>query len=68
MVTQRDKILELLREKGTVSNYDLNSIAFRYGARLQELRDNGYVITSRHIKGSKWTFTLTETPHQMELV
>jgi hypothetical protein len=56
-LTQKDKILNLLRDKKTVTNYELNDICFRYGARLLDLRNDGYVITSKHIKDSLWEFT-----------
>lgn len=67
-MTQRDKILELLERNGTASNYELNGIAFRYAARLQELRDDGYKIRSKHIKGSRWEFTLVKEPEQLSLI
>ena len=59
-MTQRDKILNLLVESGEqgVLNIQLNNIAFRYGARLAELREDGYSIRSSHIKGAVWRFTL----------
>lgn len=44
--TQRAKILDLLKERGTVTNVELNRIAFRYSARLFELRQEGHVITT----------------------
>jgi hypothetical protein len=44
MANQRERILSLLEERGElgVLNLELNEIAFRYGARLKELRDEGY--------------------------
>jgi hypothetical protein len=57
-LTQKQRILKLLRDKKTVTNYELNEIGFRYGARLADLRSDGYVITSQHIKDSLWHFTL----------
>ncbi len=43
---QRARILALLRERGPAgaSNNELNAIGFRYGARIWELRRQGYAI------------------------
>ena len=43
---QRDKILGLLRERGSagVGNRELNALCFRYGARLFEIRRDGYDV------------------------
>jgi hypothetical protein len=59
-MTQCDRILEKLTRAGAagVSNFQLNNLCFRYGARLMDLRKRGYVIDSKHIKGSEWRFTL----------
>lgn len=43
---QRAKILDLFKERGTVTNVELNKVAFRYSARLHELRQDGYRITT----------------------
>ena len=58
--TQRDRILKLLEERKElgVTNYELNEIAFRYGARLKELREDGYQIKTVHIRKSVWLFVL----------
>jgi hypothetical protein len=66
-VNQKEKILELLEEKGSVDNYALNKIAFRYSARIKDLREEGHNIKARHIKGSKWIFTLIREPVQERL-
>ena len=59
-MTQTHRILNLLREAGDkgVTNYDLNSVCFRYGARLFDLKRRGHVIGSRHVQGSQWVFWL----------
>ena len=61
-MNQREKILQLLedRQEAGVTNIELNEIAFRYGARLAELRKEGYRIRSQHIKGAIWRFTLLD--------
>ena len=58
--TQKDRILDLLEERGEqgVLDIELNEIAFRYGGRLHELRQDGYRIRTTHIKKSVWRFTL----------
>ena len=67
MVTQCDKILERLQQ-GSVTNIELNrDICFRYGARIMDLREQGYNIKSKHIKGSIWEFSLITEPVQMSL-
>lgn len=55
--TQTRKILKLLKMKRVVTNYELSKIAFRYSARIMELRKDGYIIVSSHKGGSLWTFT-----------
>lgn len=61
-LTQVEKILQLLKEAGDkgVTNIQLNEIAFRYSARLNDLRRDGYKIQATHIKDSIWKFTLKE--------
>jgi vacuolar-type H+-ATPase subunit D/Vma8 len=60
-LTQKERILRLLQDKRTVTNYELFDIAFRYPARILELRNDGYVIDSKQVKGSKWQFTYVGT-------
>lgn len=60
MITQADRILELLRQAGEqgVSNRQLNGIAFRYSARIKDLRDKGHHIKAvKGKKRSEWVFT-----------
>lgn len=72
-MTQREKILQLLEDAGDegVTNLKLNTVAFRYGGRLHELRQDGYRIRSTHIKDSVWRFTLlpqdTANPDSMQV-
>ena len=42
----REQILALLQERGVrgIANDELNRICFRYGARIYELRKQGYLI------------------------
>lgn len=61
-LTQAEQILLRLQEAGEdgVSNYELNKIAFRYAARIHELRKDGHPIVRQHIKGSQWRYYLDE--------
>ena len=69
MKTQSEKILEALKLAGPagVSNYDLNDIAFRYSARIKDLRDRGHKIEAVKGKGSNWTFILHTKPVQARM-
>lgn len=49
-ITQCDRILARL-QRGPATNRDLNEIAFRYSARIAELRDRGHVIEWEPVKG-----------------
>ena len=49
-LSQKERILARLR-KGPASNRELNDIAFRYSARIAELRDEGHAIAWRAVKG-----------------
>ena len=49
-MTQKDRIVELLRDMGWHTNAELNRICFRYGARLWELKhEDGYIIEKRNV-------------------
>jgi hypothetical protein len=60
MPTQKDRILNLLIERGElgVLNVELNDIAYRYSARIADIRQDGYRIRTNHIKNATWRFTL----------
>ena len=49
-LTQKERILARL-QRGPATNRDLNAIAFRYSARIAELRDEGHRITWTPVKG-----------------
>ena len=55
--TQTARILHLLKNKKVVTNTELNRICFRYGARIFELRREGYIIKSNHVKDGQWEFS-----------
>ena len=48
-LSQKERILARLR-KGPATNRELNEIAFRYSARISELRDEGHNIAWRAAK------------------
>lgn len=54
----------MLETRGSIgaSNYDLNQVAFRYSARIQELRKEGYIIRDEHVKDSLWRYYLEKSP------
>lgn len=54
--SQTARILRLFKERGTLTNKDLNRICYRYSARILELRNEGHLIVSNHIKDSLWEY------------
>lgn len=49
-LSQNSRVLKLLKSRGQLGayNYDLAKISLRYGARLKDLREDGYnIITER---------------------
>lgn len=49
-LSQKDRILARL-QRGPATNRDLNDIAFRYSARIAELRNEGHRIEWAAVKG-----------------
>lgn len=59
--SQAKRLLLLLKDRGLrgATNIELNdAIGFRYGARIYELRQQGYDIERKHLGGAKWLFFL----------
>lgn len=50
------KILKLLKANGSATNRELNTICFRYGARLHELRAEGHIILTERVKEGLYRF------------
>ncbi|WMM74432.1 hypothetical protein RCF27_09190 [Rhodococcus pyridinivorans] len=50
------RILKLLKAKGKVSNFELRKIAWRYPARILNLKQEGHIIRSVHDKGPLWFY------------
>jgi hypothetical protein len=58
MKTKKDRILDLLKRRKTVSQRELNDIAYRYGARLFDLRADGYRIATKIGKKGQFFYSL----------
>ena len=50
------RILAVLRANGRATNRELNDIAFRYTARIDELRAEGHIIETHQIKKGLFEF------------
>lgn len=49
-ISQRQKILNVLKTKRNVTNIDLQRIAFNYTMRVSELRKDGHMISAVYEK------------------
>jgi hypothetical protein len=56
--SQKDRILAAVSETGGATSRDLNGIAYRYAARIHELRKEGHNIVSTPISAGLWRFQL----------
>jgi hypothetical protein len=65
-LTQTDRILKLLKSEGEATNRQLNTICFRYGARIYELRREGHDILSVKEKDGLWRFIYRGHPDDQE--
>jgi hypothetical protein len=45
-LTAKERVLEMLQAQGEATNVELNAVALRYGARIFDLRKEGYDITT----------------------
>ena len=65
-MTKREHVLQLLREAGprgvTTAEFLKAGCGSRFGARIQELRDAGYVIDSKRVRSSSHVYTLRRCP------
>lgn len=54
------RVLRYLKENGIASNRELNRICYRYGARIHDLRKDGWIIRSNLVdqKNGMWEFSL----------
>lgn len=53
-LTQTARILKLLKTQGQATNVELIRIAWRYSARIADLRAEGHVIKTVHEGGTLW--------------
>lgn len=60
--THRQKILKLLKENRHVTNIQLNRIAYRYSARIHELREDDFVIEREYLKPGVYRYWLVREP------
>lgn len=67
MSRQTDLILKMLEENKYVTNLEMNPVAYRYSARIAELREAGHLIEKEYIKPGVWAYRLVRPPVQMEL-
>ncbi len=61
--TQARKILDMLREKPR-TNVELNAVAYRYSARLHELRKCGHYILTTALNDGHGTVLYTLLPER----
>ncbi|KSZ59696.1 hypothetical protein Z045_05885 [Rhodococcus pyridinivorans KG-16] len=50
------RILKLLKARGKVSNFELRKVAWRYPARILDLKKEGHRIRSVHDEGTRWFY------------
>jgi len=55
--SNRDRVLARLQQ-GPATNVQLNDICFRYGARILELKREGFAIVKAHVGQSVWVYRL----------
>lgn len=56
-MTQSNRILRHLKRYGYISNVDMWNHRIQRGSeRIRELKEDGYDITSEHVKGSLWIY------------
>lgn len=54
--SQTARILRLLKKNGKATNLQLRTIAWRYPARILDLKHEGHLIRSIHVKGPVWVY------------
>ena len=70
-MTKKEKILQLLRDGKWHSTVELNQICFRYGARLHELKKEGYFFEKKKAPWNRnielWRLVLEPRDYKTEL-
>ena len=54
--SQTARILRLLKKNGKATNLQLRTIAWRYPARILDLKHENHKIRSVHVKGPVWVY------------
>lgn len=64
LITQRQKILNALREAGSegITNAELSQISLRYGGHLGNMYRNGYKIQKYNLDGGLYKYVLIAEP------
>jgi hypothetical protein len=64
LITQRQKIINALREAGNegITNAELSKISLRYGAHLGDLYRKGYKIAKYNLDGGLYKYVLIAEP------
>lgn len=65
--SQTARILRMFKERGELTNRELNLVCYRYGARIHELRREGHKIISLHEKDSLWRFIYVSEPCEHDI-
>jgi hypothetical protein len=60
-MSQTHKILTLLKTNGSATNVELNRIAYRYSARIAELRKEGHDILTERLSEGIFRYTYKAT-------
>lgn len=62
--TQREKIINLLRQRGRAGafNSDLVRIAYRYSSRLREIRLMGFEVSTQYVREGVFRYVLEREP------
>jgi len=56
-ISQTGQILKHLKEHGSMSNTDMWNRRIQRGSeRIRELKKEGHIIVSNHVKGSLWEY------------
>lgn len=65
-MNRRTLVLSLLEDAGsagvTTGDFLRAGCGSRFGARVQELRDRGYTITSERVRDGSWRYILDQAP------
>ena len=61
---QREKIINLLRQRGRAGafNSDLVGIAYRYSSRLREIRLMGFEVSTHYVREGVFKYVLEREP------